>query len=468
MNQQTQVDHEENGEQTPDASVALPTIAIVGRPNVGKSALFNQIVGRRKAIVHEESGVTRDRIVSIADWFGKRFMIIDTGGLGLFKGERSAEKFDGLIREQLCVALDSADQVILVVDVQAGLTPLDEEVGRLLRETEKSVTVAANKSDNADLADQRFEFDKMGFSPVIPISCVQKSNIGELLDSVTEDYPTYGAADSDKELPVLNIAIVGRPNVGKSSIINRLLNEERVIVSDVPGTTRDAIDVPFFINFEGESVPMSLVDTAGIQRKRSIKTAVEFYSFARTQAAIKRSHIVLIVLDAADQLTNLDKKIGREVCDEAKACILLLNKWDIASKDTKQIDLIAEIQDTLPYLAYAPIQTCCAVSGYNFKDILLNIAELYKRLTVTIPTPLVNRVIRDIVARQPPLAKGTGELKVYYSVFVKNNPPTFRLFINKRRNCPRNYLTYLKKQFRRAFDLQGLPIVIQLNEKTRD
>ncbi len=440
----------------------LPVIAIVGRPNVGKSALFNRIIGRRLSIVHEESGVTRDRIISPAEWCGKPFTLIDTGGLGIFHKERGRRPFDEMIRDQLDAALETADHVILVVDVIEGIAPMDHEVAQLLRRSGRPVTIAANKADNAALADRAAEAAELGLTQIFAVSCVHGLNIGELLDHATTAFPV---APTDRDRTATNIAVVGRPNAGKSSIVNRLLNVERVMVSDIAGTTRDAVDIPLTAEIDDRSISLNLIDTAGIQRKRNIKSALEYFSMNRTIKAIQRADIVCMVLDAAADFTVLDKQICKTVADEYKPCILLANKWDVACKRTKQRELLDLISHTFPFVNYAPMVTCCALSGYNFKDIVRSILDLSDRVSRTIPTSIVNRIIQDITARHPPPMTGDKMLKIYYAVFKAGNPPTFILFINKKSYLRDNYLAFITKQFRRAFDLDGLPIKIKLSEK---
>lgn len=439
----------------------IPTVAIVGRPNVGKSALFNKILRRRVAIVHEEPGVTRDRIITGGEWYGKRFMLIDTGGLGIFKGEHGHKPFDAVIRDQMDAAVTAADIVLFVVDVISGLVPMDFEVGQLLREEGKRVVIAANKADNPKLADAAAEIALLGFEDVIPISCMHNQNIDELLDRVTADFI---AADAKEEMAA-NIAIVGRPNVGKSSIVNHLIEEDRVIVSAIPGTTRDAVDVPVTLSAHGHALRLNLIDTAGIGRKRAVKSAVDFFSLTRTMKAIRRAEIVCVVLDATSPVSTLDKKICRMVMDERKACVLLANKWDLACRQIKQKTLYEEIANEIPYLEYVPVLTCCALSGYNFGQLTEVISMLQGKLSQSFPTPLVNRIINDITTRSPPQMIGSRLFKIYYSIHKTGSPHTFLLFVNKISLCPRNYVVFLQKQLRRAFDLTGMPIEIQFSEK---
>lgn len=445
---------------------ALPTVAIVGRPNVGKSALFNRLVGRRQAIVHESEGVTRDRVTSVANHEGKRFLAVDTGGLGVYKDETGVDLFNHLIREQLLVAVETADRVILVVDAQAGMMPLDQEVAALLREHNKSVILAANKADNQHLEEGVLnEFGRLGFRPMVPISCLHDTHIDRLLDFATEGFPAMPAGEAAEPLKV---AIIGRPNVGKSSIVNYLLGEKRVIVSEVAGTTRDAIDVPLILQHEGKDLPVTLIDTAGIRARGKIRLAVEHFSVARSEAAIRRADVVVVVLDATSAGTGQDKKICQLVMDAGKACIMLANKWDLASQSMKQKELQEKIDDEMPFMTFARVMTCCATSGYNLKQLFPALLELSKQLDAKLPTSVVNKVLHDAMQRLPPQGTGHGTLKVYYALHEGNRPPKFILFVNRKKAAVANYLSYLENQIRRAFGMEGMPIAIELRERRAD
>ncbi len=440
-----------------------PTVAIVGRPNVGKSALFNVLVRRRMAIVHEQSGVTRDRVAAMAEHRDRRFLVIDTGGLGLYRDEQKGDNvWDELIREQLTVAVESACRVILVTDVRDGVMALDREVADLLRESGKSVVIAANKADNQALEDGAGVFAELGFGAAFPTSCTQQRGITELLDAVTADFP---AEDELPAEPPLRITVVGRPNVGKSSIINRLLGEDRVIVSDIPGTTRDAVDIPLTLETEAGSIAAELIDTAGMRRRGKVDSVVEYFSMGRTENAIKRADVVLVVLDATSPATAQDRRICRMVADAGKACLILLNKWDLASAAIKQKDLLEEVGRLLPFMDFVDAMTCCAVSGYNLKFLMPRILQLREQLEVEFPTSLVNRVVRDAVLRLPPPRGSKGPLKVYYAVCVSNKPPTFLLFVNDKARAYENYVQYLRHQFIRAFGIRGIPVVVRLKNR---
>lgn len=436
----------------------MPTIAIVGRPNVGKSALFNRIIGRRHAIVHEQAGVTRDRVNAVTDWDGRRFMLVDTGGLGVLRGEKTDDMWDDLIRKQLQVALESADTVIFTVDAQAGLAPMDQEVADMLREAGATVILAANKADNTVMDENAADFASLGFETVIPVSCLHNRGIGELLEAATRGIPRTDMAQERE----LRIAIVGRPNVGKSSIVNRMLGEDRVMVSDVAGTTRDAVDIPLQLNLDGKILPVSLVDTAGMKKRGKVQDVVEHFSMARSDAALARCDVAILVLDAADPITLQDKKIARKICDAGKPCLMLLNKWDIASQTTKQRELMELLNTDMAFMRWAKVQTCCAVSGYNFDTILPTVVELSAQLDVTLPTALVNRVVNDALMRMPAPVAGNSRFKVRYTVHAGNRPPTFILFANSKTAAKSNYLSYLENQLRNAFGLDGLPVNMEV------
>lgn len=447
---------------------AMPTVAIVGRPNVGKSALFNRIVGRRQAIVHPTSGVTRDRVTATTDWDGHRFMLVDTGGLGVLRGQKNVDPFDAMIRTQLQIALESADRIIFVVDVAHGPAAMDDEVAELLRPHADRVVIAANKADNDQIGEGVTAFKRLGFRSVSPVSSLQNRGIGDLLDAVVDGLPRNNADGSSMERQ-LKIAVIGRPNVGKSSLVNRLLGEERVLVSEVAGTTRDAVDIPLILTMEdGRTLPMTLIDTAGLKRSGKVRDDIEHFSMDRSETAIKQADVVLLVLDATNPATAMDKRICRLVMDLGKPCLMLLNKWDLASAETKQADLMQYLEENLGFMSWAKVQTCCAVSGYNFKQIIPAAIELADQIDVKVPTAVLNEVIHDAMERVPSPTGGKGRFKVFYAVHTGNRPPKFVLFVNKKTSARSNYLGYLESQLRRAFGLVGFPLALELRERTTD
>jgi GTP-binding protein len=445
----------------------IPTIAIVGRPNVGKSSLFNAIIKRRLAIVHEASGVTRDRIVSPAIRHGKHFQVIDTGGLGTFAGEeRKVDMWDRNIRAQVEIAIEGADVLVLVVNVQQGVVPLDEEVADRLRECGKKVIVAVNKVDDGSHQKMVPEFSRLGYEDLFPVSCLHRQGIDELLEKTLEDFEVY---ENIPEHPqALKIAAVGRPNVGKSSLINRLLGEKRVMVSEIAGTTRDSVDVDFELKIGDEKLPATLIDTAGLRKRGKVSDAIEMFSAMRAQSAIERANIVLFLVEAKPEgVTAQDKKIASIIHDSGKACIIVANKWDICeNKDQKAV--LDELRYSLPGMTYAPVVFVSALDGKNMDRLLDTIGDVIEQLEVHVPTSMVNRVVEDAIQRNAPPVVGTSRLKIYYTTMVGSAPPTFLLFVNNPKLCAKNYLAYLNNYFREAFGFLGIPIIIRLRERPKN
>jgi len=444
----------------------LPVVAIVGRPNVGKSALFNQVVGRRLSIVHEQSGVTRDRVAAPAHYRGRHFLLVDTGGLGMHPREKKgADIFDGLIRDQVATIVAEADALIWVVDCLEGMTPQDEAIREFMMQAELPVVIAANKADNNTLREGVLgEFSALGVKDLFPTSCTHNYGIGDLMHRVLAEIPVV--AEPLTERGGLRIAVVGRPNVGKSSLVNRVFGEDRVMVSDIAGTTRDAIDVPVMLKGDDEEVPATFIDTAGLRRRGNVDSVVEFFSASRAQSAIKRCDVVLFIIDATDPGTAQDRRIGRMIKDEYKPCILLVNKWDLVSGEIKQKELDDEIRRRLPFMQHAPMHFICALSGYNFSGIFDHILALRDQMQVTIPTSVLNQFLQDTLARTPPQSVGNKRFKVFYSTMKGNPPPHFVLFANSRKSCPDNYVQFLENQLREAFFPQaGLPIKLEIRER---
>ena len=455
----------DNDTEKKEANI-LPTVAIVGRPNVGKSALFNAVVGKRISIVHEQSGVTRDFVISPKRYKDKYFQIIDTGGLGSgdFKAGKNSSFFESKISEQVNVAVESADLLLFVTDVTAGVTPLDIEVAKTLRKCGKDIIIVVNKADNPNLDNDIDVFYKLGVNEVLAVSCLHRRGIENLLDVFTEKLWSVNEYQEDKKL---SVSVAGRPNVGKSSIINKLIGQERLIVSDIAGTTRDAIDMPFDIKNQDETIPATFIDTAGLRRQGKTNTVVDMFSTMRAKEAIERSNITLLIIEASeDGPTAMDAHIGQIISDCGKGCIIVANKWDECS-GLKQKEVKAEIRHKLPFLNYAPIVFTCALSGYNFKELLNEIGEVNKQYKVTIPTSTVNKVVSDaLLANSPPFLKNRT-LKIYYSTMVANDPPLFTLFVNDVKLCTRNYHAYLKNKIRKSFNFHGLPIHLKLKGKSQ-
>jgi GTP-binding protein len=449
-----------------------PLVALVGRPNVGKSTLFNRIVGGRQAIVHDRPGTTRDRQQAEAEWRGIVFTLVDTGGieaLALLSGggqaplaEDSAQ-FLMEIRAQAEIAIAEADIIIQVVDLTTGLTAADQEVAEILRKADKPVLVAASKGDNEEQRSQFADFYALGIGEVLPVSGYHGTGVGDLLDAVYEAL-SRRPPESDEEDASLKIAIVGRPNVGKSSLLNRLLGEERVIVSPVAGTTRDAIDTR--MTWYGE--PVTLIDTAGIRRRGKIDPAVERWSVLRALKAIKRADVVLLLLDPTEGITAQDTHIGGYVLDENKSVLLLVNKWDIVEKDTHTLDaLTSVVRREFNFLPYAPILFISALTGQRVSQIIPLAKQIREERFVRIPTSEVNRILQDAVLKQPPPARAGKRLKIRYASQVAVNPPRFLFHVNDKELVHFSYERYLENQIRAAYPFTGTPILMRFRETSR-
>ncbi len=456
---------------TPDSALQLPVIAIVGRPNVGKSSLFNAILKRRLAIVHFDSGVTRDRVSGSGVFEGRRFNLIDTGGLGMYSGQkRNVGFWDQSIEAQVEAAIDSAVTILFVVDVLDGLTPLDKSIADRLRASAKKVILVANKADNHQATQAADEFHALGFGKIHPVSCLHRIGIDSLMTDALAGIPnnTEAGDDNPNEPRPLRIAVMGRPNVGKSSLVNRLLGEDRVIVSEVAGTTRDAIDIEFTLKCGDEDVRAVLVDTAGLRKKSKIDGAVERYSMMRAEEALENCDIVLFVVEATTQSsTSQDKTIARMIQDSGKGCILVANKWDACS-GVKQKDLIADLRGSLPKMLYAPLLLISAKSGYNFRELYEMIAELRAQMSVKVSTAMLNRILTDAQERNVPPIIGARPFKIYYGTMVGNCPPRFSLFVNDPKLCADNYKAYLENYMRKAFTFTGFPIRLIMKARRRE
>ena len=445
----------------------VPTVAIVGRPNVGKSSLFNAIIRKRVSIVHEMCGVTRDRVVAPASWNGKHFQLIDTGGLGNVRGKtRNVDQWDERISEQVEVAIEGADILILVCNVQEGVVALDEEVAKRLRSCGSRIILAVNKSDNPKLISGAAEFSRLGFEEMIPVSSLHRSNIDGLLDQVVRDFDELEIPEEEHE--VFRIAVVGRPNVGKSSLVNALLGDERVIVSDVAGTTRDSVDIDFELEYKGEKLPASLIDTAGFRKRGKVRDAVEMFSIMRAKEAIERSRLVLFLVEASPHGTTAqDRRIASMVEESGKGCVLVVNKYDVQRDSHKKEELLEELRYSMPGMRYAPAVFISAKEKYNLGGMLDQAAEVMEQMELKISTSMVNRVLYDAFERVSPPVVGTSPLKFYYAAMIANEPPQFLLFVNNPAYCADNYLAYLKKALRSAFDFTGLPIVMTLRARPK-
>ena len=445
-------------------SARLPTVVIVGRPNVGKSSLFNAIIGRRLSIVHEMSGVTRDRLAAPAQRDGRRFMLVDTGGLSMLEGEsRQVDFWDSGIARQVECAIADADVLIMVGDAQAGVTPLDRDIAVRLRATGKPVLMAANKCDNPALKNDAAEFSELGFGNVFPISCEHRGGINALVDKALAMLPTSRTAEAEAVAATpVRIAVVGRPNVGKSSLINALIGETRVMTSEVAGTTRDAVDIDFAIDYRGESRPAILVDTAGMRKRAKVDSVVELFSVMRAKSAIERSDLVLFVVEAGeDGVTAQDRRIAAMIRDAAKGCVIVANKLDKCAGCTKNT-LEQELRYNLPGIDYAPVEFVSALEHRRLEDLLDRVAEVMANLETELPTGVLNRVIQQTVERNPPPPVGNARLKIYYAAMTGIKPARLRLFVNRPELAPDGFLSFLQKQLRASFELSGAPLVIEL------
>ena len=442
-------------------------VAIVGRPNVGKSALFNRIVGRRISIVHEEVGVTRDRVSAEAEHNGYRFELIDTGGLGHFDKQVADDIITANTEAQAEIAIEDAGLILFVVDITAGLVPLDEEVARLLHRSGRPVILVANKADNPHREDQIIDFDGLGFT-TFPVSAIQNRGIEPLLESINQQLPEI--KNQSAETP-LRVTIVGRPNAGKSSYINRLLRSDRVIVSDIPGTTRDSIEIPFTIGSGPSARHYQLIDTAGVQKDTRSRGAVDWFSNLRTEKSIERADVVVLMIDAEVGPTSRDKKIAAKIIEAERGCLLFVNKWDLSEnvdQEITQTRYLPALREALPFLNFAPVLFVSAKNGYNMKRTIEAIDYVAAQTRTEITTGVLNRVIQKAVENlPPPMIKGR-RLKIYYATQSGSNPIYFRIFVNNPDLTRSNWIAYLKNRLRDAFGLEGAPIFLKLVPRTRD
>jgi GTPase len=478
-------------------------IAIVGRPNVGKSALFNRIVRRRIAIVHDQPGVTRDRVSAEAEWAGRPFTLVDTGGIGLLRREKTGDVIVKAALEQVQLAIESASVIILVVNVQEGIMPLDREAAARLRHSGKPVLVAVNKVDTARVEAGAVEFSELGFEKIFPVSAIHGEGIEPLMDAAaallpvhhepdaaeilepTTDVPQPDALAPSAALPAaLKLAIVGRPNVGKSSIINALTQSERVVVTPIPGTTRDAVDVPFEVETGGVRQRYVLIDTAGMRKARRVNDSIEFFSVKRAEESIARCDIAILVLDAEAGITEQDKKVADKIVEERKACIVVFNKWDLMEEAVraareeeierrrhkagrrapKMMTTLSEfgkwVQEKLFFLDYAPVIFTSAKTGFQLERLLEAVRYVAAQLQQKIPTSILNRTLQDAVERRQPVSDLGHRLKFFYATQVRQAPPTFLLFVNRDELFSAQYKKHLAAQMRRAFGYEGCPIVL--------
>ena len=429
-----------------------PVVAIIGRPNVGKSTLFNVLIGEKLAIIEDRPGVTRDRIYADAEWCGKTFQVIDTGGIE----PESEDIILKQMRRQAELAMDMADVIVFITDVKAGITVQDEEVAAILRRTKKPVILVCNKCDNvgqppADI----YEFYNLGLGEPMPISAKAKLGMGELLDEICNHFPND--LENGEEEDRINVAIIGKPNVGKSSLVNYILGEERTIVSDIAGTTRDAIDTPF----ENKYGKYTFIDTAGIRKKSKVYDKIEKYSVIKAQSAVDRADVCVIMIDALEGVTEQDEKIAGYAHEKGKAMIIAINKWDLINKGETTVESYKrKMKERFKFMSYAPVIFISTVTGQRIEKLFELINKVCKANTFRVSTSILNDVIIEALAVTPPNVEKGKRLKVYYVTQVKNKPPTFVAFVNDKELMHFSYMRYLENHIRKNFDLEGTPIVL--------
>jgi GTP-binding protein len=430
-------------------------VAVVGYPNVGKSSLVNRLTGSREAVVHERAGITRDRKEIACEWNGRHFDLIDTGGMDFLDSDPIA----GSIREQAQAALNDAVAAVLVVDARAGRRPGDEELADVLRRWDGPVVVAANKVDTAPDIPLAADFHALGLGDPLPVSAAQGLGTGDLLDRVTDLLPDEDELPEEDE-DVIRLAIVGRPNVGKSTLVNRLVGDERVIVSEVAGTTRDAIDLPL----EVDGRKLVIVDTAGLRRQAKVSDSVEYYTTLRSQRAVERADVALVVCDAHDGITSQDLRIAELAMQEGTATALVLNKWDIAALD--EADLDHERARVTQKLRLRPkLLTASAKTGRNLQRVLNEAIVLGDRMHNRIPTPQLNRFLSEITQERQPPAKQGHRLKLLYMTQFQTSPPRFSVQVNSRNRVTRDYAYFLENRLRSRFGMDGVPVIIDFHER---
>jgi GTP-binding protein len=432
----------------------LPTVAVVGRPNVGKSTFFNRIIGKRIAIVDDQPGVTRDRNFARADWAGRDFLIVDTGGIV----EGSDDVLEVPIREQAMVAVDQADVILFLVDAKVGVHPLDERLAEVLRKSAKPVIVVANKVDNLPHDQSWVDFWSLGMGEPVPVSALSGKGSGDLLDKVIDALPEHEPdEEADQEI---RVAVVGKPNVGKSSFVNRLVGEERTVVSDIAGTTRDPIDTRF--RYHGQT--LVFVDTAGLRRQAKVKDSIEYYSAIRTDRVIHTSEVCVLLVDASeDELHAQDVRIAQTAWDAGRALILIANKWDLVEKDTMTApEWERKVRTRIPFLQWVPIVFTSAETGQRVRKVLDLILEVNEERSRRIDTHEVNEVLERLVGRQPPPHHRGRPVKVKYGTQVSVRPPTFAIFANFPKAIPDHYVRYLHNGFRNAWSFMGTPIRLRI------
>ncbi len=442
--------------------MAKPLVAIIGRPNVGKSTFFNKMAGHRISIVDDLPGVTRDRIYADVEWLGRALTLIDTGGID----PRSEDVLLSQMREQAVIAMETADVICFFTDARDGLTDDDREVANMLRKTHKPVILVVNKIDYPGLSNHLYEFYELGFGDPIGISAANMLGFGDLLDEIFRNLPQLPPETEEKE-HILQLAIVGRPNVGKSSLTNQLLGQKRTMVSDIAGTTRDAIDTLYMCK---NGQPVNIIDTAGIRRKRAVEDeTLERYSVLRAIAAIRRCDVALLMIDAKDGVTEQDTKIAGLIHDEGKAALIVVNKWDAVEKETGTLEKTKKsILNDLKFMDYCPVLFISAMTGQRVHTVLDQVQTVYANASRKIATGVLNDVLNEATnALQPPL-QGGRRLKIYYATQQHSCPPTFLLFVNDEKLLFFAYERYLENYFRKSFEFSGTPIQFVLRPRKKE
>lgn len=438
-----------------------PIVAIVGRPNVGKSTLFNIFANSRISIVEDTPGVTRDRLYADTEWLNNEFMMVDTGGIEIMNTDKIAVS----IRQQAQIAIAEADVILFVCDARAGITHEDAEVAKMLRQSKKPIVLAINKADSPKQEMEIFEFYNLGIGEPIPVSAANHLGLGDLLDAVVEKFPETSAYGEDGNEDEIKVALIGRPNVGKSSIFNTLVGEERSIVSDVAGTTRDAIDTP--VIREGQK--FLFIDTAGMRRKARIDEPIEKYSIIRSLRAVDRSDVVLMVIDAIDGVTEQDKKIAGYAHEAGKGIVLVVNKWDLYDKDnTSTLRYTENLRRELVFMQYAPVVFVSAMTKQRIHRLPEVIHYVAEQNAMRISTSVLNQVVEDAIAINPPPTEKGQRLKILYATQVKIKPPTFVIFVNEPEIMHFSYQRYLENKLREAFGFEGTPLQMIIRGKNEE
>lgn len=436
-----------------------PIVALIGRPNVGKSTLFNKLTGKKAAIVENIPGVTRDRIYGDAEWLNYKFKMIDTGGIEPVSEDIILQQ----MKRQAELAMETADVIVFLVDGKEGVTPADHDIAEILRKANKPVVLVVNKIDNLSMEENKYEFYNLGIGEPVSISSSLGLGLGDMLDDIVKHFKDFEF--DEEESPEIKVAITGKPNVGKSSLLNRLAGEERVIVSDIPGTTRDAIDSYIEI---GEN-KFLFIDTAGIRRKSRVKEEIERYSVIRSLAAIERADVCLIMIDANEGVTEQDEKIAGYAHESGKAIVIVVNKWDLLEKDNKTAEEFTnKIRKELSFISYAPIVFISVKTGQRIQKLIELIKYVADKHSIRIKTGVLNEVIaKAVMMKQPPIEKGKA-LKIYYATQVSTKPPAFALFVNYEDAIHFSYERYLENQIRQNLGLDGTPIRLFYRKKKRD